>query len=139
MSHKIHKFWLLISAILIGIFGPIFALGTVLSTSELARWTLDLLSWPVDGQQTYSDPTTRFLSALTGGFLFGWGVMVWCLRQWVYDIAAEGVRRSLLMGVLAWFFLDSAGSIASGNPSNAFFNIIILILVVGPMWRPAKD
>lgn len=139
MSHKIHKFWLLISAILIGIFGPIFALGTVLSTSELARWTLDLLSWPVDGQQTYSDPTTRFLSALTGGFLFGWGVMVWCLRQWVYDIAAEGVRRSLLMGVLAWFFLDSAGSIASGNPSNAFFNIIVLILVVGPMWRPAKD
>lgn len=139
MPHKIHKFWLLISAILIGIFGPIFALGTVLSTSELARWTLDLLSWPVDGQQTYSDPTTRFLSALTGGFLFGWGVMVWCLRQWVYDIAAEGVRRSLLMGVLAWFFLDSAGSIASGNPSNAFFNIIVLILVVGPMWRPAKD
>lgn len=138
MSHKFHKSWLTISAIVIGIFGPVFTLGTMMPTSELARWTLDFLSWPVDGMQTFVDPTTRFLSALTGGFLFGWGVMVWCLRQWVYDAAPEGVRRALLTGSLAWFFLDSAGSIASGNPSNAFFNIIVLLLVVGPMWRPAN-
>jgi hypothetical protein len=34
--------------------------------------------------------------------------------------------------------LDSAGSIASGNASNAFFNILVLLLAVGPLWRPAK-
>jgi hypothetical protein len=138
MTHSFHKSWLAISAIIIGIFGPVFALGSILNASELARWTLDFLSWPLDGMQTYSDPTTRFLSALTGGFLFGWGVTVWCLRAWVYDHAPEGVRRALLVGALAWFFLDSTGSIASGNPSNAFFNIIVLLLIVGPMWRPAK-
>ena len=138
MSHKFHKFWLIISAFVIWSFGPIFALGSMESTSELARLTLDILSWPVDGLQTYTDPTTRFLSALTGGFLFGWGIMVLCLRQWVYDAAPEGVRRSLLTGALAWFFLDSAGSIASGNALNALFNVIVLLLVVGPMWRPAK-
>ncbi len=138
MSHKFHKFWLIISAVVIGSFGPVFTLGSMLPTSEFARWTLDLLSWPVDGMQTYTDPTTRFLSALTGGFLFGWGVMVWCLQQWVYDAAPEGVRRALLTGTLAWFLLDSAGSIASGNPSNAFFNIIVLLLIVGPMWQPAR-
>ena len=138
MSHRSHKFWLLISAITIGSFGPVFFLGTMGATSEPARWTLDLLSWPLDGLQTYTDPTMRFLSALTGGFLLGWGVMVFCLRQWVYDVAPEGVRRSLLVGVLAWFFLDSAGSIASGTVSNAFFNIIVLLLIIGPMWRPAK-
>jgi hypothetical protein len=108
------------------------------STSELARLTLDLLSWPLDNVQTFIDPTTRFLSALTGGFLFGWGIMVLGLRAWVYDAAPEGVRRSLLTGALAWFVLDSAGSIASGNASNALFNVIVLLLVVGPMWVPAK-
>lgn len=138
MSHRFHKFWLLISSIVIGSFGPVFFLGTMGATSEPARWTLDLLSWPLDGLQTYTDPTMRFLSALTGGFLLGWGVMVFCLRQWVYDAAPEGVRRSLLVSALAWFFLDSAGSIASGTASNAFFNIIVLLLVIGPMWRPAK-
>ena len=137
-TRAFHKFWLMITAIVIGIFGPVFALGTMLPASEPARWTLDFLSWPLDGMQTYTDPTTRFLSALTGGFLLGWGVMVWCLRHWVYDLAPEGVRRSVLIGALSWFVLDSSGSIASGNPSNAFFNIIVLLMVVGPMWQAAK-
>lgn len=38
------------------------------STSEPARWTLDLLSWPLDHAESYAFPTMRFLSALTGGF-----------------------------------------------------------------------
>ncbi|MBP8000372.1 MAG: hypothetical protein KA314_12040 [Chloroflexi bacterium] len=136
-SHQFHKSWLLITAIVVGSFGPIFFLGTMIATAEPARLTLDILSWPPDGQQSYADPTIRFLSALTGGFLFGWGVMIWSLRQWVYDVAPEAVRRAVLTGILAWFILDSAGSIASGTPANAFFNILILLLGVGPLWRPA--
>lgn len=139
MSQSFHKFWLKITAIVIGSFGPIFFLGTMLSTSEPARFTLDFLSFPLDGVQNYNEPTTRFLSALTGGFLFGWGVMVLCLSIWVYDKAPEQVRKSVLIGVLSWFVLDSLGSIASSNPSNALFNIIVLLIAVGPLWLPAKS
>jgi hypothetical protein len=138
MTQRFHKFWLKITAIVIGSFGPVFFLGTMASTSEPARLTLDLLSWPVDGATTYDAPDTRFLSALTGGFLFGWGVTVWCLSSWVYDKAPEQVRKTVLTGLLSWFMLDSAGSIASGNASNAFFNAIVLLLAVGPLWKPAK-
>lgn len=138
MTQKFHKFWLKITAIVIGSFGPIFFFGTMISTSEPARFTLDLLSSPIDGIQNYNEPTTRFLSALTGGFLFGWGVMVWCLSSWVYDKAPDAVRKAVLVGVLSWFFLDSAGSIASGNPSNAIINIFVLLIAVGPLWRPAR-
>ena len=92
----------------------------------------------MDGASTYAHPDTQFLSALTGGFLFGWGVMIWFLSTWVYDKAPEATRRAVLTGVLAWFFLDSAGSIASGNESNALFNVIVLLVGVGPLWRPAK-
>jgi hypothetical protein len=137
-SHRFHKFWLKITAIVVGSFGPVFFLGTMLPTSEPARWTLDLLSWPLDGLQTYASPDTRFLSALTGGFLLGWGVLIWCLSAWVYDAAPEPVRRSVVVGLLAWFVLDSVGSVASGTPSNALFNVIILLLAVGPLWVPAK-
>jgi hypothetical protein len=139
MTQKFHKFWLRITAIVIGSFGPIFFFGTMLPTSELARYTLDLLSFPIDGIQNYNESTTRFLSALTGGFLFGWGVMVWCLSTWVYDIAPEPVRKTVIAGLLSWFVLDSAGSIASGNSSNAIINIVVLFIAVGPLWRPAKQ
>ena len=138
MSREFHKFWLKITAIVVGAFGPIFILGSMTSTLEPARLTLDLLSWPIDGATTFASPDTRFLSAVTGGFLLGWGVMIWCLSTWVYDAAPEGVRRTVLTGILAWFVLDSAGSIASGNASNAVFNIAVLVLAVGPLWRPAR-
>lgn len=138
MSPAFHKLWLKVTAIVVGSFGPIFVLGTMESTLEPARWSLDLLSWPLDGATTYASPDTRFLSALTGGFLVGWGVTIWCLSNSVYDLAPEGVRKAVVTGAVAWFLLDSAGSVASGNPSNAGFNILILLLAVGPLWRPAK-
>jgi hypothetical protein len=138
-THSFQKAYLKITAVVIGSFGPVFFLGTMLQTSEPARWTLDFLSWPIDGVQTYIEPTTRFLSALTGGFLFGWGIMVWCLSTWVYDKAPEAIRKSVLVGLLSWFILDSAGSIASGNISNAFFNVIVLLIAAGPIWWPAKE
>ncbi len=139
MTHSFHKFWLKITAIVVGSFGPVFFLGTMDATLEPARLTLDILSWPVDGNMTYDAPDTRFLSALTGGFLFGWGVMIWMLSTSVYDKAPEMIRRAVLYGILSWFVLDTSGSIASGNPSNAFFNLLILLLAVGPLWRPARD
>ncbi len=139
-SSTAHKLWLNMTAMVIAAFGPIFFLGTMESTLEAARLTLDLLSWPIDqAPDATTDDTLRFLSALTGGFLLGWGVMILCLRAWAYDAAPDGVRKSVVVGVLAWFVLDSAGSIASGNPSNALFNVVVLLLAVGPLWWPARS
>ena len=138
MTHKFHKAWLKVTAIVVGSFGPVFTLGTMGQTLAPTRLTLNLLAWRLDSPMTFSAPDTRFLSALTGGFLLGWGVLIWCLSRWVYDAAPEGVRKSVVTGLLAWFFLDSAGSIASGNPCNALFNIPVLLLAVGPLWRPAR-
>lgn len=138
MSHAFHRFWLKVTAFVVASFGPVFFLGSMAATSEPARLTLDLLSWPLDGAQTFAAPELRFLSAVTGGFLLGWGVMIWCLSAWVYDAHPEGVRRAVLFGLLAWFVLDSAGSIASGTPSNALFNIPVLLIAAGPLWLPAR-
>ncbi|MDX1958649.1 MAG: hypothetical protein SFU98_08760 [Leptospiraceae bacterium] len=138
MTEKFHKFWLKITAIVVGSFGPVFFLGTMKDTAEPARLTLDLLSWPIDGNITYASSDVKFLSALTGGFLLGWGVTIWLLSKFVYDKAPDEVRKTVVYGVLSWFVLDSMGSIASGNASNAFFNVLVLLLAVGPLWFPAK-
>lgn len=138
MSQSFHRFWLKITAIVVGSFGPVFFLGSIPETMEPARWTLDLLSWPLDGATSYASADTRFLSALTGGFLLGWGLTIWCLSMWVYDAAPEGVRKSVVTGAVAWFLLDSAGSVASGNASNLIFNTLILLIAVGPLWHAAR-
>lgn len=134
-----HKSWLLVTAIVIGAFGPVFSLGTMSSSDLLPQLGLDLLWWPIDGQQRYADASMRFLSALTGGFLLGWGVMIFCLRHWVYDVAPEQTRRAVVAGLLSWFALDSSGSFAVGAVSNIFFNVLVLLLCVGPLWFPAAS
>lgn len=138
-STSFHRFYLKVTALVIGSFGPVFFLGTMMGTSAPAEWTLDLLKWPLDGEQAFTDSTTRFLSALTGGFLLGWGILVWCLSAWVYPLAPEGVRKSVLISVVSWFLLDSTGSWASGTPSNVLFNALILLLAIGPLWWKAEE
>lgn len=138
-THATHKFWLKVSGLAIGAFGPVLTLSTLPAFNEPARWSLDLLTWPLDGFPSYESPEIWFLAALTGGFLVGWGVMVWCLSIWVYDLAPEPVRRTLVVSVCSWFVLDSLGSITSGNWPNAIWNILVLLLIVGPLWRPATD
>lgn len=138
MSRAFHKRWLKVTAVVVGSFAPVFFLGSMEATSEPARFALDLLSWPLDGNITFQAPETRFLSALAGGFLLGWGVLIWCLSERAYDAAPDAVRKSVVAGALAWFVLDSAGSITSGNTSNALFNIVILLVAVGPLWRQAR-
>ncbi|MEL6126797.1 MAG: hypothetical protein AAFR57_10480 [Pseudomonadota bacterium] len=137
-THATHRFWLKISAIVIGFFGPALTLGTVPATNELARLGLDVLTWPIDGFPDYRSEEIRFLSALTGGFLVGWAVTIWMLSSLAYDQAPEAVRRSLVYGACAWFVVDSVGSVTSGHWPNALWNVLVLLLVVGPMWRPAR-
>ena len=138
MSRRFHKFWLKITAVVVGSAGPICFLGTMSPTTAPARLSLDILRWRAFGTTSFASSETRLMSALLGGFLLGWGVMIWRLSSCVYDQAPEGVRRSVLSGLIAWFCLDSAGSIASGAPSNALINVLILLVAVGPLWRPAK-
>lgn len=138
-SRRFHKTYLKVSGFLVACFGPIFFLGTFASTREPIRFSADFLSWPVDGAQTYAHPDTIFVGALAGGFLMGWGVLIWFLSGDAYDASPEAIRKAILGGFLAWFVLDSAGSITSGNASNALFNIVVLLAFVGPLWRTAKD
>ena len=136
MAQMSHKSWLKVTAVVIASFGPVFFLSTMVETAAPSRITLDILSWPLPTLHSFEAQTTRFLSALTGGFLFGWGIMVWALSGDAYDAAPEAVRKAVLTGLIAWFCLDSAGSVASGTWPNVVFNIIVLIIGVGPMWRP---
>lgn len=139
LSHGAHKFWLKVSGAAIFAFGILGFFGTMPATSEPLRWGMDLLSFPVDGWPIWGSPETWFLSALAGGFLAGWGATIFCSSLWLYDLAPEPTRRMIVTGILAWFVIDSSGSVTSGNWENAIWNIVVLLFLVGPMWRPAQS
>ncbi len=138
-SHSFHKKWMKFCAIVVIGFGPAFLLGSFLPTAEPTRIIMDILGWTFWGGQSFDAPTTRFVSALAGGFLIGWGVLVWQLATHLHDLAPEVARKAVVFSFLCWFVTDSLGSIASGHPSNAGFNAFFLFLCLGPLWLPAKS
>ena len=138
-THSFHKQYLKVTGFLVAGFGPVCFLGTMPEFAEAGRWILDLLSWPLDGQESLHDSTARFLAAILGGFLLGYGVTIWCLSSMVYNKSPEMVRRSVLIGLCSWFVLDSLGSITGGHASNVAWNAVILLFFVGPLWLPAKE
>lgn len=133
-----HKDWLRTTALVVGSSAPVLFFGSMAATAEPARFLIDMITWPL-GTVTFAAQETRFLSAITAGFLLGWAVMIWCLRAWVYDAAPDGVRKSVLTGTLAWFVLDSVGVVLAGSPINVVFNLVVLLFAVGPLWWPARN
>ena len=131
-NHSFYKKYLSVTALVIGVGGPLFTLAAA-GYRRPAEIGMDILAarW---NSQSFEHPTTRFLSALSGGFLVGWGVFVYKMSDRVYDADPEGVRQVLLSGLCSWFLFDSFGSIASGHPANALWNVAVLLLAVGPFW-----
>lgn len=136
---KLCKNWLWVTALVIGAAGPVFTLATIPALDGPGSFTLDILAWPLDGAQNYQDGGMRFLSALSGGFLIGWAVMIVALRAWVFDVAPEGTRRAVLAGVFAWYIVDSLGSALAGHPINAAFNLLALVAAIGPLWKKIEE
>ena len=87
MTKQTHKRWLKFTAFVIGSFGPVFS--PQFDDSDHAARPLDARSAELADRRKNDllHPDTRFLSALTGGFLTGWGITVFCLSCWVYDLA----------------------------------------------------
>ena len=134
-THKTHKFWLKLMASGIVLYALFFFLGTLKQTASITEVVMDISSWPMDGLQNLAANSTVFLSALLGGILFGWGVLIWILSGTIYDKAPEEIRKAVLFSAISWFVVDSVGSVLSGNAYNAFANTILLLVLVGPLWR----
>ncbi|MEM8816829.1 MAG: excinuclease ABC subunit A [Pseudomonadota bacterium] len=97
---------------------------------------LDLVFFPVDGAQTMFAGETRLFSAISGGVLAGWGLMIWLLATELYAGHPELGRRLILRSVAVWFVVDSSMSVAAGAPLNVLGNVVFLLLFVVPVWKP---
>jgi formate/nitrite transporter FocA (FNT family) len=138
MTKKMHKTWLKVTSISIFGYAFLFFLGTIKNFCKPIEFVLDLSSFPLDKLQRYDSPTSIFLSALLGGILFGWGMLIFLLSNKIFDQAPEQVRKIVLTSILSWFVVDSLASVFSGNINNVITNVALLLLLVGPLWKPAR-
>jgi hypothetical protein len=122
------------SALVVG-FGAVIAMAAYPPTAGIARFLLDLVIWPVDGVQAISGPEMRLLSAVSGGVMVGWGILLWLVATRLYPKDPGLARTLILASIGTWFLADSLASIVAGVPLNALLNVSFLVLFSWPLMR----
>ena len=127
--------WLKFGSALTIFFGILIAAAATPIGAAPTQFLADLMFFPIDGAQNYSAPETRLLSAIGGGVMAGWGVLLWMLSTHVFPNDQALATKLIIPSIFTWFVIDSTGSILAGAPLNAAFNVPFLLVFCVPLWR----
>lgn len=127
---KIATFVLLIA------FGPLLAFSTLPPADVALQSFLSLAL--LDGAQLHlTEPGGRLITAICGGIVTGFGICLWQVITRVYARDPAAGRAIMLPAILAWFVLDSAGSILAGAWFNAVLNTVFVACFLLPLLWPS--
>lgn len=120
-------------------FGLVSALSAFAPFSGPMAIVLDAVFWPLDGGQGAAASETRLLLAILGGITLGWGLMIWQLAGTPLARDPDLIRPIIRNSVLAWFVLDSTGSLLAGAPLNVAANAVVAAFFMIPLLRGARS
>jgi len=130
--------WLKAASAIVIAFGIIVTAAASPSGAAIAGFLADVIFWPFDGAQAISAPEARLLSAISGGVMVGWGILLWLIASRLYPRDPALAKTMILWSIGSWFVIDGAGSLMADAPLNVMFNIGFLLLFVVPLMRAAK-
>lgn len=135
MSFRLSVTWLkIVSGLTIAV-GVVAAFGAADATDTVWVGLFDLLDWPVDGEPASFDERGYQLNAVLGGVMVGWGTLMFLIVTKQFARGDHRLARPMVWSVLAWFVVDSTGSLVAGLPGNLVLNLVFAVLFVPPLRR----
>ena len=127
--------WLKFGSALTIFFGILVAAAATPIGAAPTQFLTDLIFYPIDGAQDLTAPETRLISAIGGGVMAGWGVLLWMLSTQLFPSDQALAAKLIIASIVTWFVIDSTGSIIVGAPLNVAFNVSFLLIFCVPLWR----
>ena len=120
-------------------FGLAMVLALATPLSQALGVFLDLAFLPLDAGQALEPGPASLMTAISGGLMCGFCVLIYLVTEHVYSRDAALGRRLLLPALIAWYIPDSLGSFAAGAWFNVVMNSAFLALFLVPLLltRPA--
>lgn len=106
---------------------------------EVMSFFLDLVHMPLDGSQSLSRDTEEVLTAISAGIFFGFCVLLWQVTTEVYVKDPLLGRRMILSSVIAWYVIDTTGSLIVGAWMNGILNTVFLIALISPVLQRQEN
>jgi hypothetical protein len=133
MDKRISAIWLQVACAMAVATGLVAAAASFPATDRLWLFLFDLLKWPIDGNPSQFDLTTRAVNAVLGGVMVGWGTLMFLLVRNFLNNDFPLVRKLILVSIVAWFVVDSTGSFLAELPGNVLLNVSFLCLFLPPL------
>jgi len=133
MTHDTATKALKTAALATALFGLAMVLALITPLRAVFEIFLDLVHYPLDGQQSLSSDSAHVLTAISGGLLVGLGALIWGITQELYAKRPDVGGRIILLGVFAWYLPDSFGSYMVGAWFNVVLNTGFLAIFVLPI------
>ena len=93
---------------------------------------MEVLYLPAEPDVAQAD-TISFAIGVTGAVMVGWGVSLLYIYLDRSMLERPRIARAFFLGLLAWFLLDSAMSVALGAVINVLGNVFFLGLLLPPL------
>lgn len=125
--------WLQASQILFIVFGLAFAfLGTSALFAPVMAPVLGSF-WPGGEIPAETRDFAFFSFGIMGALMAGFGELGWFVARFGIGRGEKWAWTGLLAGLVVWFVIDGAVSIAAGAAINVAFNVVFLLLVLIPL------
>lgn len=118
--------------------GLLMVAGLPFSRHGLMDAFLDLGVMPFDGHQQVDTSASRLLTAILGGVLAGFGIVVLQVARMVYPRDPTLAASILVPAIMGWYVIDSVGSLVAGGWMNALLNTIYAVVLLVPLLWPVR-
>ena len=125
--------WLRVASGLTIAIGLVAALASADATDGLWLWLFDLLEWPVDDNPAGFSDEAFALNAVAGGVMVGWATLMYLIVTRRFARGDYELVQPMIISVLAWFVVDSIGSVAADLVGNVVLNAGFLLIFLPPL------
>jgi len=115
------------------LFSITWALAPYTSINLPSRFIIDLLDWPLNNLSAELSREVKWLSSIGAGLLIAFSIFLSGIVAPAILANDKKIINVSKFAIIAWYVVDSAGSIASGVMSNAIFNSLFFIMVMVPL------
>ncbi len=115
------------------LFCLVWALAPYTSINLPARFLIDVIDWPLDNLSAELSRNVKWLSSIGAGLVAAFAIFLFGIVAPAIKANDTKVIQISKLAIIAWYLIDSVGSIASGVTSNAVFNTLFFIMVMTPL------
>ena len=131
MSFKFWQKWLLVSGIIISVFGISMVLNI---NSEKFNSLIDPVFWGNETPNIQIKNFQQWVYGVLGATMVGWGVLIAFIAAIPFKKKEKWSRNSIIIGILSWYIFDTFISLKANVKFNAIGNTILAIIILMPIF-----